>query len=289
MSILTRRSAAPLPPPTAPDVPGADPAERARLDVEAADTAAREAGRRVADLRRALDHMLEHPLEYPEASYSKGCDDLRRAVAKAADDANRANRARTGASETYEAAKVARAVKVASALCSADRSALNGVAQKVVATGRELLGELSLAAAARAARVANGDELRAAGLPVEGDERLSLSAAWPDLVSPQPGIKGAFLTAAALVEWLDPANVETRERVEAERIRSEAAEEDRRQQEAAIRGHLGPDAQQAAARRRSEELARFYPTGGGVLALGAVGSAAAAELAVSRRCAGLEA
>lgn len=263
MSLMTRCAAAPLPPSFAENVPpDTDPVERLRLDHAAADTAAREASRRVADLRRALDHLEANPLDYPEVSYPKACDEARRSLAKAAAAATRANAAKVAAAEAYEAAKVQRAVQLEAELRTAADQALEGFAQKATASATDLLASLALVSEATKARDANREELKRASKPFTRDVPfLSLAFAFPQLVDKRPGLAGALGTAANVVVWSDPKEVAKREAEQKKREQDRQNERER----AARYGHFGPEAQLAQTEKDRAALRDAYP-GQGALA-----------------------
>lgn len=99
-------------------------------------------------------------------------------------------------------------------------------------------------------------ELTEAGIQPAAAPRLSIGAALADLLAPEPGLLGVFLTAANVVRW--QADLPRREKEIADnaaRAEADALAHDRRM---ALSGHMGPEAAAQAHAAQRAELAGYY-------------------------------
>jgi hypothetical protein len=277
-----------------PTVAGA--AERARLALEAArveearaiaaDEAADQSVRDLAVQRAATETTKYASWQERRDAIAK----LEFSATKAAEEKAQTASARAAATAAREAAETEHLQAQPPVLRAERDAAETPLLEEVASPG---LASVLAAYEAKVAKVAqNAAELRARGLPVPADPRLSLAAAWPSIVDgvdrKSPG--AFFIIGARLATWLHPQNIENRARAERDRLEAEKREEARRDHEAALRGHLGDAARLAAQKRESEELAKFYGhgAGGGAFTAAAAHSPAAVELSAMRKAAGLD-
>jgi hypothetical protein len=227
-------------------------------------------------MRAALEHAEKNPLAFPAASWSRSLDELRHAVAKAFDDASRAEALKLQAHEALKTAKLARAEADEPLKTAEADAALADFVKTVNAMSAQIAPALALVSEKLAQRDALRLELSGAGKPFGRDAGTSLASYWPGLLDR----RGPLWTAANVAHWSSHEETLRREGDESERLRRLEATKVR----AALDGLLGPDEQEKA----RLQFRKFYP-GKSALVTGAQGTRAELELSILRKNAGLDA